>query len=71
MVLLRHVAQVKTRFGPFGDSVNLYANRCMVCVKCTIGSEIALCTLDGTPRWLDRVKDCFNLFGDSVNLDTR
>ena len=25
-------------------------DRCMVCAKCTIGSEIILDTLDGTPR---------------------
>ena len=25
-------------------------DRCMVCAKCTIGSEIVLDTLDGTPR---------------------
>jgi hypothetical protein len=26
-------------------------DRCTVCAKCTIGSEIALGTADGTPRW--------------------
>ena len=37
-------------------SVNLYIvlilmqDRCMVCVEHTIGSEIVLDTLDGTPR---------------------
>ena len=25
-------------------------DRCMVCAKCTTGSEIVLVTLDGTPR---------------------
>jgi hypothetical protein len=25
-------------------------DRCMVCAKCTIGSEIVLDALDGTPR---------------------
>jgi hypothetical protein len=29
----------------------LRQDRCTVCAKCTIGSEIALITPDGTPRW--------------------
>ena len=50
MVLLRDEAQVKARFGPSGDSVNLDTDRCTVCAKCTIGSEIVLDAPDGTPR---------------------
>jgi hypothetical protein len=26
-------------------------DRCKVCAKCTIGSEMSSGTLDGTPRW--------------------
>ena len=50
MVLLGDEAQVEARFGPFGDSGNLDADRCMVCAKRTIGLEIILDALDGTPR---------------------
>ena len=49
MVLLRDEAQVEARFGPLGDSANLDADKCMVCAKRTIGSEIILDTPDGTP----------------------
>jgi hypothetical protein len=42
--------QVEDRFGPFGDSANLDIDRCMVCAKRTIGSEIFLDAPDGIPR---------------------
>jgi hypothetical protein len=45
-------------------------DRCTVCAKRTIGSEIVLDAPDGTPRW-HQVDDHFGLFGDSANLDTR
>jgi len=50
MVLLGDEAQVVARVGPFGDSVNLTQERCMVCIECTIGSEIILDAPKGTPR---------------------
>jgi hypothetical protein len=50
MVLLGDEAQVEARSGPFGDSANLTQDRYTVCVKRTIGLEIILDTLDGTPR---------------------
>jgi hypothetical protein len=43
-------AQLEARFGLFGDSANLDVDRCMVCAKCTIGSEIILDAPNGTPR---------------------
>ena len=43
MVLLRDKARVEANFGLFRD-------RCMVCAEHTIGSEIILEALDGTPR---------------------
>ena len=49
MVHLGEEAQVEASFGPFGDSANLDADRCMVCAERTIGSEIILGALDGTP----------------------
>ena len=50
MVLLREEAQVEAHFGPLGDTVNLDVDRCTVCAKHTIGSEIALDAPDGTHR---------------------
>ena len=38
MVLLGDEAHVEARFGPLGDSANLYADRYMVCAKRPIGS---------------------------------
>ena len=50
MVLLGDETQVKARFGPFGESANLDQDRCTVCVKCIIGSDIVLDAPDGNPR---------------------
>jgi hypothetical protein len=50
MVLLGDEAQVEALFSPFGDSGTLTQDRCMVCAKHTIGSEIALDTPFGTRR---------------------
>jgi hypothetical protein len=50
MELLDDVGHVESRFGPFGDRLVLVQDRCMVCVKRTIGSEIILDAPDGTPR---------------------
>ena len=49
MVLLCDEAQVEARFGPLGDGANFDVDRCMVCAKRTIGSEIVLDVSDGTP----------------------
>ena len=50
MVLLRDESQVEARFGPLGDSANPDTDRCTVCAKRTVGSEIILDTPGGTPR---------------------
>ena len=50
MELLGDVGLVESCFGPFGDSVSVVQDRCTVCVKHTIGSEIILDAPDGTPR---------------------
>ena len=50
MVLLGDGAQVQAHFGPFRDCANLDADKCTVCAERTIGSEIVLYALDGTPR---------------------
>jgi hypothetical protein len=50
MVLLGNKALVDAHFGPFGDSVNLDANRCTVCAEYTTGSKIILDAPGETPR---------------------
>ena len=49
MVLLGDKAEVEARFGPFGDSAILDADRCLVCAERTLGSEITLDAPNGTP----------------------
>ena len=56
MVLLGDEAQVEACFGPLGDSANLEADRCMVCAKHTIGSEIILDTPHATHSYVTRFK---------------
>ena len=48
--LLGDEAQVVAHFGPFGDSLILTQDRCMVCTKHTIGSDIVQDAPDGTLR---------------------
>ena len=50
MVPLGDEAQVEARFGLSYIVLILTQDRCMVCVKRTIGSEIVLDAPDGTPR---------------------
>jgi hypothetical protein len=50
MVFLGDEAQVKARFGPFGDSANLDTRLVHVLCQYTIGSKIGLDAHDGTPR---------------------
>ena len=50
MVPLGDEAQVDARFGLSNIVLILTQDRCMVCVKRTIGSEIVLDAPDGTPR---------------------
>ena len=50
MVPLGEEAQVEARFGLSDIVLILMQDRCMVCVKRTIGSEIILDAPDGTPR---------------------
>jgi hypothetical protein len=59
MVLLGDEAQMEADFGPFGDSANFDPRLAHGCVERTIGSEIFLDTLDGTPR---RCGSCGILF---------
>ena len=50
MVLLGDKAQVEARFSPLEIVRILTQDRCMVCAKRTIGSEIVSDGPDGTPR---------------------
>jgi hypothetical protein len=50
MVLLGDKAQMEPRFGPFGAVLVSVKDRCTVCAKCSIASEIILDVPDGTPR---------------------
>ena len=50
MVLLGDVGPVESQFGAFGHGVSVGEDRCTVCAKRTIGSNIVLDTPDGTPR---------------------
>jgi hypothetical protein len=50
MELLGDMGQVKSLFGPFGDSVSVSQDRFTVCAKHTIGPDIILDAPDGTPR---------------------
>ena len=46
-------------------------DRCMVCTRRTIGSEIVLVAPDGTTRYEAQVEAHFGTFGHSANLDAR
>jgi hypothetical protein len=50
MELLGDVGQVGPRCGPMEKMFVSVQDRCTVCDKCTIGSEIVLDAPDGTPR---------------------
>jgi hypothetical protein len=50
MVRLADEPQVEACFGRFGDSVSVGQDRCTVCAKHTIGSEIILDAPNGTSR---------------------
>ena len=50
MELLGDVGHVESSFGPFGDGVVLVQDRCTICAKRTIGSDIVSDAPDGTPR---------------------
>ena len=50
MVPLGDEVQVEARFGLLDIVLILTQDRCTVCIKRTIGSEIILDAPDGTPR---------------------
>jgi hypothetical protein len=68
MILQGDEAQVEACLSPFGDSANLTQDRCTVCAKRTIGSEIVLNAPDGSPRRVGHVESHFGPFGDNVSV---
>jgi hypothetical protein len=46
-------------------------DRCTVCAKTTIGSQVILYAPDGSPSDKAQVEPRFGPFGESANLDTR
>ena len=71
MVHIGYEAQVVPRFSPFGDSVILTHDRCMVCTERTIGSEIILDARNELIGDLGHVESHFGPFGDSVSVSAR
>ena len=68
MVPLGDEAQVEARFGLLDIVLILTQDRCTVCVKRTIGSEIVLDAPNGTLGDVGHLESHFFLFGDSVNV---
>jgi hypothetical protein len=71
MELLYDVGHMESHFGPLGGGVVSVQDRCTVCAKCTIGSEIVL---DGPDVHLGDVAQLearFGPFRGSANLDAR
>jgi hypothetical protein len=50
MELIGDMGLMESRFGLFGDSVGVGQDRCIVCAKHTVGSEIILDAPDSAPR---------------------
>ena len=68
MVLQGDEDQVVACFSPFEDSVILTQDRCTVCTKRTIGSEIILDAPNVHLSDEAQLVAHFSPFGDSVNL---
>ena len=71
MELLGDVAHVESRSVHFEMVLVLGQDRCTVCTKRTIGSDINLDAPDGTPRWRESCGISFGPFGDGVSVSAR
>ena len=71
MELLGDVGHVESYFDLLGDKLVLVQDRCTVCAKRTIGSEIILDTMMELLCDEAQVDARFILFGDSDKLDAR
>ena len=69
MELVGDVGHVESHFFRLETVLVSVEDRCMVCGRRTIGSEIVLDTPDGTTSNEAQVEASFSLFGDKVNLD--
>jgi hypothetical protein len=68
MELLGDVRHVEPYFGLFGVVLESVQDRCLVCTKCTIGSEIILDAHDELLGDVSYVESCFGPFGYCVNV---
>ena len=72
MELLADVGLVESCFGQFGDIVLVSVEqRCTVCAKHTIGSDIVFNAPMVLLGYEAQVEAPFTPFGDSANLDAR
>ena len=71
MELLGDVGHVEPRSICLEIVLVFVQDRCTVCARRTIGSEIILDAPDGTLRWLGSCGISFSLFGDGVSVDVR
>jgi hypothetical protein len=71
MELLGHLGHLESHFVHLEMVFVLVQDRCTVCVKHTIGSEIILDVRDGTLGDEALLEACFSPFRDSANLDVR
>ena len=59
---------VESHFIPFGDSVSVVEDRCMVCARCTIGLKLFWTHLMELLGDVGHVECRFFPFGDSVGV---
>ena len=71
MELLGDVGHVESRSVRLEMELVLMEDRCTVCAKRTIGSDIILDAPDRTPRWRGSCGISFGPFGDGVSVDVR
>ena len=71
MELLGDVGLVESCFGPFGIVLVSVEDRCMVCAKRCIGSDIIFNAPMLLLGYEAQVEATFSPFRDSANLDTR
>jgi hypothetical protein len=71
MVLLSDVGLVELYLVRLEIVLILTQDRCTVCTKRTIGSQIVWNAPDGLASDMGRVESRFSLFGDSVSVSAR
>ena len=71
MEQLGDVGHVESRLIRLEKVLVLMEDRCTVCAKRTIGSDIILDAPDGTPRSRGSRGISFGPFGDGVSVDVR